>query len=59
MVTKKHPSKQKWTFVTSSILSFSIASKALSKDELEVAKSNIPKSWDESILEIKNKYKLK
>jgi len=30
----------------------------VSKDELEVAKSNIPKSWDESILEIKNKYKL-
>ena len=30
----------------------------VSKDELEVAKSNIPKSWDESILEIKNKYKI-
>jgi glutamyl-tRNA(Gln) amidotransferase subunit E len=30
----------------------------VSKDELEVAKLNIPKSWDESILEIKNKYKI-
>ena len=30
----------------------------VTKDELNFAKSRIPKPWDESLLEIQNKYKI-